>query len=107
MAQEKKSFKHVKVIKKSQKKKGNEFGAIIANDSKNYPQTGQWRDQIPVVDKQKCIGCAMCSKHCPEKSISIKKIGGKNKSVIDYQFCKGCGICENVCPVKAIEMMKQ
>ena len=107
MAQEKQSFKHVKIVKKSNNKIGREFGAVIKNDPENYPQTGQWRDHIPVVNKEKCIGCGMCSRHCPEKSISMKKIGGKNKSFVDYKFCKGCGICHQVCPVGAIKMKKQ
>lgn len=107
MTQEKQSFKNISVVKKTKKKIGSEFGAVIENEPENYPQTGQWRDQIPVVNKEKCIGCSMCSRHCPERSISMKKIGGKHKSVVNYQFCKGCGICAQVCPVGAIEMKKQ
>jgi len=69
--------------------------------SKN--KTGVWRDKKPYIDKEKCIGCAMCAQHCPEGAIQV--INGKAK--INYDYCKGCGICAQICPVKAIIMKKQ
>lgn len=107
MAQIKQSLQNIEIIKMTKKKFGHEFGVIIKNDPENYPKTGQWRDQIPIVNKEKCIGCATCKKHCPESSISMKKSSNKDKAVIDYQFCKGCGICAQVCPMAAITMKKE
>lgn len=92
--------------KTSRKKMGDEFGAIIENDPNSYPQTGQWRDQTPIVDREKCTGCGTCAEHCPENAIAIKKIGSSKKAIIDYQFCKGEGLCAEVCPVKAISLKK-
>ena len=107
MLQTKQSFKEKKLKKNPKNSLGKEFGAIIGNDPQNYPQTGQWRDQRPVVDKEKCIGCGKCVENCPEAAICLVS-GGKNKKAkIDYQFCKGEGICAQVCPVKAIKIEKE
>ncbi len=56
----------------------------------------------PVVDKDKCIGCGICSKVCP--SLAIILIG--RKAVVNEQDCRGCGACNQRCPVYAIEMVK-
>lgn len=67
-------------------------------------KTGSWRTFKPNTNLEKCIGCGMCSKVCPEGIVEMKKIKGKNTPVTDYDFCKGCGICAEECPVKCIKM---
>ena len=59
-----------------------------------------WRNQRPVIDLTKCVGCLQCYLHCPDGVIYKEK----GKVAIDYDFCKGCGICKKICRVKAIEM---
>lgn len=90
--------------KGTSRKVGSEFGAVIENDPQNYPNTGDWKFQIPIVDKETCIGCGTCMRNCPEAVILMKELGGKMKAVVDYQFCKGEGVCSVVCPTKAITM---
>jgi len=63
-------------------------------------QTGTWRVFKPVVDREKCNACGLCSMYCPDAVID----GDLN---IDLRFCKGCGICANECPKKAIEMVRE
>lgn len=63
-------------------------------------KTGSWRTFRPEIDHQKCIGCSLCSKICPEGCITMKE----KKAVVDYDYCKGCALCAHECPVKAIEM---
>jgi 2-oxoacid:acceptor oxidoreductase delta subunit (pyruvate/2-ketoisovalerate family) len=58
---------------------------------------------MPIIDKEKCIGCKLCWFYCPEGC--IKMVDGK--ADVDYDYCKGCGICANECPVKAIEMKRE
>ena len=53
---------------------------------------------VAVVDPQKCIGCQLCVRVCPEHAITM--INGK--AVIDPEKCTNCGECIKVCPVKAI-----
>jgi len=67
-------------------------------------KTGPWRTHRPVTDYNKCIGCALCSKICPEGCIGMKKTTTKDQPIINYDYCKGCGLCAHECPVKAIKM---
>lgn len=89
-----------------------EKGAIIKHKAKNAPDTGDWRNQDPHLDKNVCIGCGTCVKYCPDACIVLKEYNKKGKNLptggkvadIDKSFCKGCGVCAQVCPVKAILM---
>ncbi len=67
-------------------------------------KTGGWRTFIPSTDKDKCIGCGLCAKICPESTIVMKQEKKGLKPDTDYDYCKGCGLCAAHCPVKAIEM---
>ena len=59
----------------------------------------------PIINFEKCTGCGICEKFCPEGCIVIKEVKGfkGRKSVIDYDYCKGCLICMAECPFKAID----
>lgn len=59
-----------------------------------------WRNEKPVINLDKCIGCLQCYLHCPY-GVIFKENG---KVGIDYDFCKGCGICRKICKIGAIEM---
>lgn len=69
-----------------------------------YNKTGTWRNERPVVDKEKCIACGICWKFCPDMSIIVDEDG---KADVDYEFCKGCAICAEECPVDAITMVEE
>jgi len=79
---------------------------LIKNKKENYPQTGEWKTEMPVIS-DKCIACGKCIRHCPEATMFMGKIGGKKRAGVKYDFCKGCGVCAEVCPVKAITMIKK
>ncbi len=80
--------------------KTNIAGIITDVGSSAKNKTGAWRIFKPVLSNDKCIGCGMCAKFCPENCVVIKD----KKAEIDMDYCKGCGICANECPVKAILM---
>lgn len=63
-------------------------------------QTGSWRVFRPVVDRDKCNACGLCSLFCPDAVIDTEL-------TIDLVFCKGCGICANECPKNAITMIRE
>ncbi len=82
----------------------------LKHNEDNAAKTGEWRNVTPVVDKEKCIGCGTCVKHCPDACIALKKMKKANGdeakiAMIYYKYCKGCGVCAQVCPTKAIKMV--
>ena len=56
----------------------------------------------PVVSKELCIGCGICTKVCPSLAITVVE----RKAVVNEKDCRGCGGCNQRCPVYAIEMVK-
>ncbi len=64
--------------------------------------TGEWRTEHPVFDKDKCNACGFCYIFCPTQCIVDDEDGIHYKAVLDY--CKGCGICAKECPKDAITM---
>ena len=74
------------------------IGGVIeeAGNAQNY-ETGSWRVNRPILDKNKCTSCLICWIFCPDTSIIVKdgKVTG-----IDLEHCKGCGICARECPLK-------
>ena len=69
----------------------------------SWNKTGSWRNLRPVIDYEKCTGCMLCWKFCPDACIDIKD----EKPVIDYDYCKGCIVCAEECPVSAIDVRKE
>lgn len=66
--------------------------------------TGEWRVNRPVFNKEKCKNCMMCFLYCPDSSVEVKE---ECVQGFDYMHCKGCGICAKVCPFGAIDMVKE
>ena len=67
--------------------------------------TGDWRTERPVVDKEKCNACGICVTFCPPQCMI------DDEDTIHYKanllFCKGCGVCAKECPKKAIMMIPE
>jgi len=51
------------------------------------------------VDREKCTGCLLCKKLCPEKAIEGER---KEPHLIDQDKCIKCGICLENCKFEAI-----
>ena len=63
------------------------------------------------LDKNRCVGCQICSLACPKEAIKTQKqpkIQGekakKAKVDIDLTKCNFCGICDVTCPYGAIKV---
>lgn len=53
------------------------------------------------IDPEKCTGCELCKKRCPQEAISGEK---KEPHEIDQDKCIKCGICEDSCKFDAVEV---
>ena len=51
----------------------------------------------PEIDRELCIGCGTCLKHCAHNAITLTN----KKASIDQTRCVGCGRCICVCPTNA------
>jgi NADH-quinone oxidoreductase chain I len=53
----------------------------------------------------KCISCSLCSRVCPDASIQMVAVEGREKTFpqIDYNTCSFCGYCVEYCPKLALE----
>ena len=51
------------------------------------------------IDAEKCIGCGVCKKNCPQDAIAGER---KEKHSITQDKCIKCGICYNMCKFDAI-----
>ncbi len=51
------------------------------------------------IDPEKCTGCMVCARKCPQQCISGEK---RMPHTIDTERCIRCGICKEVCPFDAV-----
>jgi nitroreductase/Pyruvate/2-oxoacid:ferredoxin oxidoreductase delta subunit len=54
----------------------------------------------PIIDQERCTGCALCVAVCPDQTISL----AAERAVATGSHCLQCGHCAAICPVAAIEV---
>ncbi len=59
------------------------------------------KDNLPVVDMDKCVGCMECVRVCPTGAMD-GDLSKRKKAVIDQDACVGCTLCEKQCKFDAI-----
>ena len=52
-----------------------------------------------IIDEDKCTGCGICVKNCPQKAISGEK---KEPHKIDQERCIKCGLCRDLCKFDSV-----
>jgi len=59
-------------------------------------------------DINKCAGCGLCAKVCPNRAIEMVETTNKGKTKkhleIDMSKCSFCGLCQDICPAGAIKL---
>jgi len=78
--------------------------SVFAAGNADQRNTGAWRLERPVVDRDLCTQCGLCFVMCPDTAIGLDRDGFP---VIDYDHCKGCMICRELCPLDAISTVKE
>ncbi|MBY8988813.1 MAG: 4Fe-4S binding protein [Candidatus Lokiarchaeota archaeon] len=53
-----------------------------------------------LIDKDKCLGCAVCTTICSTEAAQIDQADGK--AIINNELCIECLSCINLCPEAAI-----
>lgn len=64
---------------------------------------GDWRSLRPVVERARCVKCAVCWLYCPVQCV----VEYQAWFDIDLAVCKGCGVCAYECPQHAITMVEE
>jgi 2-oxoglutarate ferredoxin oxidoreductase subunit delta len=61
-----------------------------------------------IVDKDRCKGCEMCTRACPQRILAMSKDfntkGYFYACVVEQPRCIGCRLCAITCPDVAIEI---
>lgn len=92
-----------------------EQGGLISR-----PGNSAWRDLsasrsgfIPVLERGRCVDCAICDLSCPDLCFVWEEVGELNGrprmrlAGIDYQYCKGCLRCVMECPTGALASVRE
>jgi ferredoxin len=64
---------------------------------------------IPLVDKEKCTGCGLCTIDCPTKALSISQHGERDpyQLLLRQELCNACGLCEKSCPEHCLRLVEK
>ncbi len=74
-------------------------------------------DELPIIDEEKCTGCGICVKECPQKVLKlipktklvylacVSQDKGREVREVCKVGCFACGICIKVCPTNALKMV--
>ena len=55
---------------------------------------------VPVLEREKCVGCGKCAESCPPKLIEIKD----GRARFPDKGCISCFCCQEMCPAHAIKV---
>jgi Pyruvate/2-oxoacid:ferredoxin oxidoreductase delta subunit len=64
---------------------------------------------VPIIDKEKCTGCGLCTIHCPTQALTISQNneGNSYQLLFREEACDACGVCEKSCPENCLQWMEE
>lgn len=74
----------------------------LAHIEEKHCPAGVCKDLITYSINERCKGCLLCVKACPQGAIAGKK---KQRHVVDTDKCIKCGACWEVCKFDAVDLI--
>ncbi|SJZ58456.1 NuoI/complex I 23 kDa subunit family protein [Selenihalanaerobacter shriftii] len=65
------------------------------------------------LNEDKCVGCRLCAKCCPNPVIEIETVRDENNKreltefKVNLQYCQFCGFCIENCPTQALQTTQE
>jgi len=62
----------------------------------------------PLIDKEKCTGCGLCTIDCPTKALMINQSDERDtyQLLFRQEACDACGVCEKSCPENCLQLVE-
>lgn len=63
----------------------------------------------PLIDKEKCTGCGLCTIDCPAKALTVNQSDGRDIYQLLFRqgACDACGVCERSCPEHCLRLAEK
>jgi ferredoxin len=63
----------------------------------------------PLIDKEKCTGCGLCTIDCPTKALILNQSSEKDtyQLLFRQEACNACGVCEKSCPENCLQLAEK
>ena len=63
----------------------------------------------PLIDKEKCTGCGLCTIDCPARALTIDQSDGRDtyQLLFRQEACDACGVCEKSCPENCLQLLEE
>jgi NAD-dependent dihydropyrimidine dehydrogenase PreA subunit len=65
---------------------------------------------MPIIDREKCTGCGLCTIDCPTKALVISQLTEKEEAfqiLFLQETCNACGVCEKSCPENCLQWVEK
>ena len=66
-------------------------------------------DVIPVIDRERCTGCGLCTINCPARALTFSQNSERDTYQLLFreEACDACGVCEKSCPENCLQWVEK